>query len=66
MEISDMESDETHCLKLFPMEADSVVWESSRRGIQRNIVVTVESSFMSKEKRHKEWFHPEIFRAPET
>jgi len=48
------------------MEAESVVWESSRRGIWTNIVVTVESSFMSKEKGCKEWFHPEIFRVPEA
>lgn len=33
MQISDMESDETRRLNLFPMEADSVVWESSRKGI---------------------------------
>lgn len=61
MQVSVRESNETHCLKLFPVEADSVVWESSKRNF-----VTVESSFMSKEKSHKEWFHTEIFRVPET
>lgn len=57
----DRESIETHCLKLFPVEADSVVWESSKKN-----VVTVENFFMSKEEGHKEWFHTEIFRVRET
>lgn len=30
------------------------------------MVVTVEGAFVSKEKGHKEQFHPEIFRVPET